>query len=155
MRPVYLGGDYKGSVHDGTKVILFMIVQYSKKLRSEALTDCRKFGRIILWNPANWSISTNWKSFFSTNCSDGNRNEVHTSLHIETQALEERYLGLPTAVGSKTTEVFEYIPERIRTLVGGLSEKTLSGVGREVLIKSIAQPVPTYSMSCFQIPAST
>ena len=34
----------------------------------------------------------------------------------------------------------------------GLKEKILSQVGRKVLIKSVIQAIPTYSMSCFKLP---
>uniref|UniRef100_A0A0A8YBG0 Uncharacterized protein n=1 Tax=Arundo donax TaxID=35708 RepID=A0A0A8YBG0_ARUDO len=37
--------------------------------------------------------------FFSDNCNDDSKGEVHQGLQISTEALEERYLGLPTAVG--------------------------------------------------------
>lgn len=35
--------------------------------------------------------------FFSPNCEQESKNEVHASLQIPTEALGERYLGLPTA----------------------------------------------------------
>ncbi|GJN04355.1 hypothetical protein PR202_ga21898 [Eleusine coracana subsp. coracana] len=47
------------------------------------------------------------------------------------------------------------MPTRIRGLVGTWSGKEASCVGREVLIKSIAQAVPTYSVSCFLLPAAS
>lgn len=63
---------------------------------------------------------------------------------IMTKALCEKYLGPPTAVGRSTKEVFEHIPSRIRGLMGGWSEKLLSGASKETLIKSIVQAMPTY-----------
>jgi hypothetical protein len=39
--------------------------------------------------------------------------------------------------------------------VNGWSEKKLSSAGREVLIKAVAQSVPKYSMSCFELSKTT
>jgi len=76
-------------------------------------------------------------------------------LQIEKEALAERYLGLPTAVGRSSTEAFEYMPARIRGLIGTWGGREASCEGREVLLKSVAQAVPTYSMSCFLLPVDT
>jgi hypothetical protein len=76
-------------------------------------------------------------------------------LNIQREVLEEKYLGLPTAVGWSTTEGFEKLTTRIQNQVNGWSEKKLSSAGREVLIKAVAQSVPTYSMSCFKLSKTT
>lgn len=81
--------------------------------------------------------------------------EVRTVMQIETEALAEKYLGLPTALGRSTKEAFEYMPARLKKLVGAWSGKEASCAGREVLLKSVAQAVPTYLMSCFLIPKDT
>ena len=47
---------------------------------------------------------------------------------------------------------FVYIKERIRKRLQGWKEKLLSQAGREVLIKSVIQAIPIYSMSCFKLP---
>jgi hypothetical protein len=47
------------------------------------------------------------------------KEEMKQATGIITEALSEKYLGLPTAVGHNTTEAFEPIPAKIRGLVGG------------------------------------
>lgn len=93
--------------------------------------------------------------FFSSNCDNGVKQEVRSVLQAETEALAEKYLGLRTALGRTTKEAFEYMPNRIRGPVGAWSGREASCVGREVLLKSVAQAVPTYPMSCFLIPKDT
>ena len=80
------------------------------------------------------------------------KQEVSTILQIHTEALAEKYLGLPTALGRSTKEAFEFMPNNLRGLVGTWSGREASCAGREVLLKSVAQAVPTYPMSCFLIP---
>jgi hypothetical protein len=46
------------------------------------------------------------------------KNEVRRVMNIEREALAEKYLGLPTAVGRSTTEAFEFIPSRIKNIIG-------------------------------------
>ena len=93
--------------------------------------------------------------FFSSNCTDQMKAEIRQGLQIEQEALAEKYLGLPTAVGHSTSQVFEYLPTRIRNLVGTWSGRDASCAGREVLLKSVAQVLPTYTMSCFLLPVDT
>ena len=47
---------------------------------------------------------------------------------------------------------FKELQERITKRVMGWKEKFISKAGREVLIKTIAQAIPIYSMSIFKIP---
>lgn len=48
----------------------------------------------------------------------------------------------------------DYVADRVRNFVNDWSENTLSRAGREVLLKSVAQAVLTYTMSCFKLPAN-
>lgn len=93
--------------------------------------------------------------FFSANCDDDMKRDMKQSSGIHTEALGEKYLGLPTAVGRSTTEAFEPIPTKVRGLVSGWSERLLSSAAKEVLIKSVAQAIPTYPMSCFVLSSRT
>ena len=76
---------------------------------------------------------------------------VHVNMEIETEALVEKYLGLPTAIGKSSDVQFEHIATNIRKLVNGYVPKLLSSAAREVLIKAVCQAIPTYSMSCFRL----
>jgi hypothetical protein len=91
--------------------------------------------------------------FFSENCGQEVKEDVHESLQIPTEALGDKYLGLPTAVGCATEGTFNYVADRIRNFTQGWGGQLLSCAGREVLIKANGQAVPTYPMSCFKIPA--
>jgi len=92
---------------------------------------------------------------FSDNCDDTEKERVKNATGIQNEALCEKYLGLPTAVGRSTKESFEAIPTKIRGLMNGWGEKQLSCAARETLIKSVAQAIPTYSMSCFVLAPAT
>ena len=63
-----------------------------------------------------------------------------------------KYLGLPMVGGKSKVGMFKEIQERIANKVMGWKEKHISKVGREVLIKIVAQVILTYSMSLFKIP---
>ena len=64
----------------------------------------------------------------------------------------ERYLGLPMVGGKSKVSTFREVQERVTKRVMGWKEKYISKASREVLIKTVAQAIPTYSMSMFKIP---
>jgi hypothetical protein len=51
--------------------------------------------------------------------------------------------------------LFDYIAERVRSKLNGRSEKNLSYATKEILIKSVRQAMPTYSMACFLLGKGT
>ena len=93
--------------------------------------------------------------FFSRNCTDGMKNEVRETLAIENEALAEKYLGLPTTLGRAFKGAFVTMPNRINGPIRGWRCREASCAGREILLKSVAQAVPTYPMSCFLLPIDT
>lgn len=76
--------------------------------------------------------------FFSRNCLEDMKIEVQQALNIETEALAEKYLGLPVALGWSTTEAFEFMPTQIKNQIGTCSGREASMAGWEVLLKSVA-----------------
>ena len=77
--------------------------------------------------------------------------EVSAALNIMNESLNDNYLGLPALVGVDRSDYFRHLIDRISLRVNGWKEKHLSLGGKEVLIKSIAQAVPTYAMMVFKI----
>jgi hypothetical protein len=61
-------------------------------------------------------------------------------------------LGLPALVGADRSDCFESFIERIIQRINGWKEKILSIGGKEILLKAVAQAIPVYAMSVFQIP---
>ena len=73
-------------------------------------------------------------------------------LHVPKETLNEKYLGMPSDVGSSRNGAFKYLKDRLWNKIQGWIEKTMSTAGKEVLVKSVAQVIPVFSMSCFKLP---
>lgn len=56
--------------------------------------------------------------------------------------------------GRSKKEIFSYLHDRVQKKLNRWKEKTLSQIAKEVLIKSIVQGIPTYTMSVFLLPPS-
>ena len=65
----------------------------------------------------------------------------------------ESYLGLPTLLGRSKYQAFSFLKDRVWKKMQGWKGKMLSKVGKEVLIKVVAQSIPTYTMGVFLLPA--
>ncbi|XP_031101793.1 uncharacterized protein LOC116005692 [Ipomoea triloba] len=91
---------------------------------------------------------------FSRNTEEGIKNVVSTIFNVTQTYNIGKYLGLPMGVGRNNKEVFSYIGAKINHCLGGWNKNMLSKVGKEILLKSIAQALPTYAMSIYFLPIS-
>ncbi|GAU48920.1 hypothetical protein TSUD_301750 [Trifolium subterraneum] len=64
------------------------------------------------------------------------------------------YLGLPSMVGRSKKAIFSYIKDRIWKRINSWRGRALSKAGKEIMIKSVLQAIPSYVMSMFILPAS-
>jgi hypothetical protein len=97
-------------------------------------------------------VNTNKSAiFFSANTEYDMKQTFHQGTEISTEALIEKYSGLPTALGRSTDDQLDHIVATIKKLVAGWTPRLLNSAGREVTIKAICQAIPTYSVSCFKL----
>jgi len=89
---------------------------------------------------------------FSPNISRDFKEEFQNHLLVKISDCIHKYLGMPTHFGRSKEQEFHFIMERIWKKLKGWKEKCLSFEGRGVLIKAVAQAIPTYYMSCFMLP---
>uniref|UniRef100_A0A2N9IBI9 Reverse transcriptase domain-containing protein n=1 Tax=Fagus sylvatica TaxID=28930 RepID=A0A2N9IBI9_FAGSY len=90
--------------------------------------------------------------FFSKNTPESVRCAIQQLWGVQGTANFEKYLGLPAMVGKSKQHTFNNLKERIAQRLQGWKERLLSKAGRAILIKTIAQAIPTYTMSCFKLP---
>ena len=92
--------------------------------------------------------------FFSSNTSKEIQDEIKLRFGAQVIRQHEKYLGLSSLVGRNKKNTFKEVKEKLAKKLARWKEKLLSKAGKEVLIKAVAQAIPTYTMSCFKIPDS-
>ena len=90
--------------------------------------------------------------YFSSNTSRVQKDSIKNVLRVREVEKFESYLGLPTLIGRSKYQAFSFLKERVWKKIQGWKEKLLSKAGKEVLIKTVAQSIPTYTMGVFQLP---
>lgn len=88
--------------------------------------------------------------FFGSKVPAAIKIELKEALGITREGGMGVYLGLPENICGSKKQVFAFIQERLVNRLNSWSAKLLSG--KEVLIKSVAQALPSYVMSCFLLP---
>ncbi|XP_062093901.1 uncharacterized protein LOC133799929 [Humulus lupulus] len=90
--------------------------------------------------------------FFSSNAGEACRREMCSILNMQEADEHSMYLGLPNILGRRKNAILGFLKERMRSKIQSWENKFLSKPGKETLIKSIAQALPSYAMGVFLIP---
>jgi hypothetical protein len=90
--------------------------------------------------------------FFSKGCPEVVRQSVKGILQVPNETLNEKYLGMPSDVGRSLNGAFKYLKDRVWKRIQGWLELLLSVGGKDILIKSVVQAIPIFSMACFKLP---
>ena len=92
--------------------------------------------------------------FFNHNMNNGMKETIKAMFGAQVIRSHESNLGLPSLIGKSKQNTFALLKQRVANKLAGWKEKLLSNAGKEVLIKVIAQVVPSYTLSCFKLPNS-
>lgn len=91
--------------------------------------------------------------YFSSNTVGDRRETIKNMLGVKEVDRFESYLRLPTLLGRSKYQAFSFLKDRVWKKMQGWKGKLLSRAGKEVLIKVVAQSIPTYTMGVFLLPA--
>lgn len=90
--------------------------------------------------------------YFSNNTTGSQKKEMLQTLGVKEVDRFESFLGFPTMFGRDKYHTFSYLKDRIWKKLQGWKGMLLSRASKEVLIKAVAQSIPTYTVSVFQLP---
>ena len=90
--------------------------------------------------------------YFSNNTTVSQKQEALGILGVKEVSRFKSYLGLPTLIGRSKYHTFSFIKDMVWKKLQGWKGMMHSRAGKEVLIKVVAQAIPTYTMSAFQLP---
>jgi hypothetical protein len=88
---------------------------------------------------------------FGSMCTQQNKNKVLELLEVDNAVGESKYLGLPTTEGRMNKERIKMTKEKLVKRCSGWAKKHMSSAAKEVLVKSVAQAIPTYIMGVFKL----
>jgi ribonuclease HI len=128
--------------------LLFFRASEDEALRVKHVIEEYANGTGQLINPNKCSI------IFSAACPQDTQEEVRSILQIVNSGFEEKYLGLPTPDGRMHKGRFVNLQSRLCKFLMDWGDSLHSQSAREILIKAIAQAVPTYVMGVFKLPFS-
>ncbi|XP_031094434.1 uncharacterized protein LOC115998904 [Ipomoea triloba] len=86
---------------------------------------------------------------FSANTEQNMCRHVASVLGVRQSVDFGRYLGLPSFIGRNKTAVFRYVEQRMRDRINSWQKQFLNKAGKEVLLKSVGQSMPIFTMSVF------
>ncbi|GAU38494.1 hypothetical protein TSUD_64740 [Trifolium subterraneum] len=92
--------------------------------------------------------------FISRNMSQAAKEDLSRILGVKLVLGTGIYLGLPSMVGRSKKAIFSYIKDCIWKRINSWRGRALSKAGKEMMIKSVLQAIPSYVMSMFILPAS-
>lgn len=92
--------------------------------------------------------------YFSSNVRLDKQVEIKNMPGVHKDLSTGKYLGLPSLIGRSKKTAFNFLKDRLWNKLQGWAAKSLSKAGKDVLLRTVAQTIPSYAMSCFLLPKS-
>ena len=90
--------------------------------------------------------------FFGNQVEYSRKQDIKAALGFSSEGGMGMYLGIPEQIGGSKMKVFSFVQDRFNGRVNTWSSRLLSKGGKEVQVKSVAQAVLTFVMSCYLLP---
>jgi hypothetical protein len=89
---------------------------------------------------------------FGKRCPDSGRSTVKAILEVDNETLQDTYLGMPIEISRSVTSSFKFLFERMWKGLMSWTDRLMSRVGKEAMLKFVTQSIPNFVMSLFRIP---
>ena len=127
------------------------IVLFSKALRKDAANLVRILEKYCTWSGQAINRSKSGV-YFSKHTHSQDRRAIKSILQVNNLKKDAVYLGAPMLLSKAPSKDFAFLQDKLESKLSGWRSKYLSWAGRRTLITTVAQYIPTYAMSSFNIP---
>jgi hypothetical protein len=129
------------------------LMVFSKGKASEAASILKCLDTFSAWSGQKVNMAKS-SIFLSKNCSHSTSTAIQSILNLRKILANAKHLGLPLFFHKNKSLAFEELKLKILSNLSGWKSKLLSQAARSTLIKTVANAMPSYSMSLFLFPKS-
>lgn len=90
--------------------------------------------------------------FYSSNVLEYNKVPIGQVLSMPEATEHSTYLGLPNVIGKNKSALLGCLKDKVNTKIRSWDESFISRSGKELLVKHVAQTMPSYTMGVFLLP---
>jgi hypothetical protein len=127
------------------------LMVFSKGNSSEAACILNCLEKFSAWSGQKVNLEKS-SMFLSKNCSPSTSAAIRSILNLRNIPAKAKHLGLPLFFHRNKSLAFEELKLKILSNLSGWKSKLLSQAARSTLIKTVANAMPSYSMSMFLFP---
>ena len=126
------------------------IVLFSKVSRKDAVNLVWTLEKYCTWSGQAINRSKSGV-YFSKHTHSQDRRAIKIILQVKNLKKDAVYLGAPMLLSRALSKDLAFLQDKLETKLLGWRSKCLSWEGRRTLINAVAQSIPTYAMSSFNI----